>query len=321
VGEWYDDANQLAQRLAEHGGNAEALARATGVPVGRIKRRRQQAPVAVPRSVDRKPWGLGGPARLALPPKEDDYTGVGLFDLHGEWREQGLFDAALNMVREVEPDFVVIGGDAINFDVISRWHAKILSRMTPLQILRECQRERDDFRDNILAPIREAAGSAVVVMVEGNHDDRLRKYLSDDLREGWEEARRFLQVDEYLDDYYTRAGVFICGHLMSHGEKLSKYPAAAELAAADCSGWSGHGHWANQHFGRPNPLSGRRLAHTRFPAMCRLDANYGSGNAGLMQWHQGCGVGTFSASNVEDHHTDLGFWNGKDLLIRGKRFT
>ena len=40
-----------------------------------------------------------------------------------------------------------------------------------------------------------------------------------------------------------------------------------------------------QHHEAPYPLTGRRLTHTILPASCRRDANYGSGNAGIMRQH------------------------------------
>lgn len=268
-------------------------------------------------------WGLGGPARMELgrPRTGSDYTGIGIFDLHGQWREPALFAAQLQLVRDVQPDFVAIGGDALNFDIISRWQDKILKRLTPLQILREIRSEIEDFKREILSPIRDAAGNAIVFMVEGNHDDRLRKYLSDDLHEAWAVSREWLGVDDYLDGYYTRAGVFVRDRfLIRHGDTTAQNPAKKEYQLSRCSGWTGHLHRCHQHFEPPFPLSGERFVHTIAPASCRLDANYGAGNAGLMTWHQGCLVGTFSATDAHDHATDVGLWRNGRLLVRGMRY-
>lgn len=266
-----------------------------------------------------KPWGLGGPATLTLK-KRGDLNVAGIFDLHGEWVEKPLFAAQLRYIKHTKPDLVVIGGDTPNFDIISRWQDKILKKMGPLAILKEIRREIDDAK-RLRHAIREAAGNAVVIEVEGNHCDRLRKYLSDDLQEGWETAKQWMGVDDVLDGYYNRAGVFIRPRfLVRHGDTTAQNPAKKEYALSRCSGWTGHLHRIHEHWEPAFPNTGERFVHTIAPASCRLDANYGSGNAGLMQWHQGMLAGTFSMNDPHDHLTDKGIWNGKSLLIRGERF-
>lgn len=265
-------------------------------------------------------WGFGGPSRLDLPEKSGDYTIIGIADLHGEWVEPRLFEAELRHIEDVKPDAVVILGDTDNFDVISRWQHAQLKRMTPLAIKKEIDREIEVGR-RLRERIREACGGAVLIEVEGNHCDRLRKYLSDDLEEGWETSKEWRKLDETLDGYYTRSGVFIRDRfLVRHGETTAMYPAKKEYAITNCSGWTAHVHNAHQHLEPPYPMTGERFTHTIAPASCRLDANYGAGNAGLKRWHQGNLVGTFSSSDPHDHHTDIGLWNGDSLLARGERY-
>ena len=268
-----------------------------------------------------KPWGLGGPATLDLTSfKKPDLDVATLGDLHGEWHEPKLFAAQLRYIKETQPDLVVLGGDTPNFDIISRWQDKILKKMTPLAIHKEISREIDDAK-RLRERIREAAGNAIVIEVEGNHCDRLRKYLSDDLHEGWETAKEWMGVMDHLDGYYNRAGVFIVDEfLVRHGDTTAANPAKKEHELSGCSGWTYHLHTVHQHMPKPNPLLGRRYEHSVIPASCRLDANYGSGNAGLMKWHQGMGAGSFSMTDPHDHKTDIGLWNGTHLRIRGEKF-
>lgn len=335
------------QALVNEHGSFAAAARVLGIPASTLKHRARKAGVSSPhprapgapahnlnpsppdvaslvptRGYQQRAWGLGGPASLDLPPKPGGrYTVVGIGDLHGEWREQSLFEAQLRQIRDLQPDCVALVGDMLNFDIISRWQEKILRQMTPLQLHREIRAEINDFQRSILNPVREAAGNAIVFMVEGNHDDRLRKYLSHDLHEAWEVSREWLGVDDYLDGYYTRAGVFIRPEFLArHGDTTAQNPAKKELSLADCSGWSAHLHRWWQHAEPPNLLSGRNLTHTILPASCRRDANYGSGNAGLMRWHQGDVVGSFSADDPHDHVTDVCLWNGQHLICRGEAY-
>lgn len=281
----------------------------------------EKPPAAEAKELDTKPWGLGGPQHLDLSWfKGDDLRAVTLGDLHGEWHEKNLFASELRVIRETQPDLVVLGGDTPNFDIISRWQDKILRKKTPLEILREIRREIDDAK-RLRDAIREAAGSAKIIEVEGNHCDRLRKYLSDDLQEGWETAKEWMGVDDVLDGYYNRAGVFLVDRfLVRHGDTTAQNPAKKEFSTSRCSGWSYHLHRIHQYYEPHFPNTGEHYVHTVVPASCRLDANYGSGNAGLMQWHQGMAAGTFSMSNPHDHHTDIGVWNGSTLMLRGERF-
>lgn len=268
-----------------------------------------------------KAWGLGGISTFTLPPKNGDYTIVGFFDLHGEWREPLLFDTALKVLDDLEPDLTLLGGDGRNFDLISRWQIAQLKRKTPLELFEAIEEEVEDYNTGVLAPIRKRVGDRPLIEIEGNHDDRLRKFLDDDLHKAWRASMEFMRVDQWLDGYYTRAGVLIQGVLQaSHGVKTSKYPAPAEYSDAQISGWTGHVHNAHQYFERPWPERGISHQHTCAPAMCRLDANYGHGNAGLMRWHQGIVVCTMNAQRPEIHHTDIGMWNGEYLLLRGKRY-
>jgi hypothetical protein len=268
-----------------------------------------------------KAWGLGGSSSLWLPKKRGDYTIVGFFDLHGEWREPDLFSAGLEVLKDLEPDLTVLGGDGRNYDLISRWQSSVLKKKTPLELLEAIEGETFEYNRGVLARVRAALKSGLLVECEGNHDDRLRKFLDDDLHKAWRVSMEFMRVDEWLDGYYTRAGVVIQDNLhVSHGVKLSKYPAAAEYADSKLSGWTGHGHNIDQYYERPWPERGVWHEHTRAPAMCRLDANYGHGNAGLMRWHQGIVVCTMDAKRPEIHHTDIGLWNGEYLLLRGKRY-
>lgn len=271
---------------------------------------------------DLKKWGLGGPGEYRLPPKNGDYTVVGLSDLHGKWREQGLFNAALKAIDWIQPDAVVFVGDEWDFQEISRWSTKQLSKMTHAQVHNVLKDEIEDVCTNIFAPVRRVVGNDVPMLcVEANHTDRLRNFLSDDLHEGWSMAREWLQVDEYLDGFYTRAGFYLFDEfLIRHGNITGQNPATKEYKDSQVSGWSGHLHKINQHFEPPWPNNGKQHVHTILPCMVRRDTDYGVGNAGLMRWHQGLGVLTMNASNHQDHWTDLGIYNGDSLLVRGRRF-
>lgn len=320
------------KRFLERRGNVlPALQPPSGLKVMKAKKAAQlikgfdagRGPVLQKKEIkDAKPfWGFGGPATLDLPKKTGSYTVVGIADHHGAHREQKLLEAQLRVIRDVKPDLVVLLGDEWNFDIISRWQHKMLARLTPLALLKEIRAEIDDVERGILEPVREAAEDALVIGGDANHTDRLRKYISDDLQEGWDTAREWLRVDKYLDHFYTRSGAFIRpGFLVRHGDTTAAYPAAKESRDSRVSGWSGHLHNVNVHYEKPFPLSNQQVTHHVAPASCRLDYNYGSGNAGLARWHQGMLIGSFSALDPHDHVTDVGIWRNGKLRLRGELY-
>jgi len=284
---------------------------------------KEVGPLAIPATKGKlKKWGLGGASKFYLPPKNGDYTVVGIFDLHGFWYDPDLFKAQLNAVEWLQPDAVVFGGDEHDYSDISRWSKVKLRRMHFNDIYNSIKDENDHVCNKFWAPMRKIVGSdTIVIGMDSNHGQRIREQMSDDLHEADRLMREWMRVDEYLDHFANRAGVYIAeDFLVSHGSSTAMHAAKAEFVSSGVSGWSGHVHTISLHAERPLPEKGIAHVHTKAPASCRLDYDYGPGHAGLARWHRGMLVMTMNAQNHHDHWTDICVYNGTSLLVRGRRF-
>ena len=130
-------------------------------------------------------------------------------------------------------------------------------------------------------------------------------------------AYEWLEIDSLGCNYYNRAGFYLRPEfLVKHGDYTTIHTAKKEYMEEQCGGWSGHKHTDGKHC-EAFPKLGKRHQWNSVPCMVNLDANYGSGNAGLMRWQQGIVVGSFSTVNQHLYNTDVGVWFDGKLMLRG----
>ena len=156
-----------------------------------------------------------------------------LGDIHAPFHDPRALALALAIVEDVQPETIVLNGDIIDLYAVSRFN-KDPSRALMLQD------EIDQTRE-ILQLIRDAAPSAHIVYVEGNHEARMRAYLISQaqslsgLRSLTLESQ--LGLDELGIEYvpsrgrsaYWRYGAVTIGHF----DKCSKHSAYTEKALVD----------------------------------------------------------------------------------------
>ena len=303
------------------------LSREPGAPaystLHKWEKRHEEARITNPRRPDMQPsagaWGLGGPPLLQPATDNAFEVVVGLFDMHGKHLHEPLMEAALRAIDDLQPDRVVIGGDTWNFDLISRWQKDRFRRMSLFDAYAAVKEEIAEGCANI-ERVTDHIDPDKVHVVEGNHCDRLRKFMSDDLQEGWDMAYEWLNIEDMGVHYYNRSGFYLRPEfLVKHGDYTTIHTAKKEYMEEQCGGWSGHKH-TNGHHGEVFPKLGKRHQWNSVPCMVNLDANYGSGNAGLMRWHQGIVAGMFSTTNPHLYQTDIGLWWDGQLMLRGRTY-
>jgi predicted phosphodiesterase len=92
-------------------------------------------------------------------------------DFHDIEVDRFALDVFLDTVKRVQPDVVVLAGDVFDLYEFSRFDKD--PRLTNL-------RKRFDFvRNEIFAPLREAAPEAQIDFIIGNHDVRLLRHMAD----------------------------------------------------------------------------------------------------------------------------------------------
>lgn len=178
-------------------------------------------------------------------------------DFHGPECDPFALDVFVDTIRRQQPDMVVLNGDVYDFIELSRYSHNP-NQMPALQ------EELDWVADNIFKRVRKAAPKARIIMVIGNHEERLTKYLCD-VAQPLAGLRclsfgELLQLEKFgielvFGDANIRPGkrtefaekgyLKVAHHIFTHGQSIGKHHTADELRAwGGFSGTSGHTHRA-----------------------------------------------------------------------------
>lgn len=93
-------------------------------------------------------------------------------DIQYPYHDDVVLQKILRVVRDRQPDQIVQIGDGIDFPTVSQW-----SKGTAGEYADTLQEHIDGFREDVLVPLREAAESAKISWLEGNHDLRVRDFV------------------------------------------------------------------------------------------------------------------------------------------------
>ena len=247
-------------------------------------------------------------------------------DLHSLYLDPFTWLVFLESVEDLEPDVVYLNGDVIDGAEISS-HPKIPGARVPLQL------EIDHAR-GLLRELRDAAPpSTRIVWGAGNHFlDRLVRYLAQ-VAPGIAGLRslridNLLELDD-LDIDLAQGGSFVSPagtegdeprrllwgcYLVTHGTKLGRHPAAAELAQWGVSGTSGHVHRASVHYG--STYAHRGLTWMSTPMACSEEAgrSYIRDHAG---WQRGFGIALVHPATRRVHHYPI-VTDGDVAVVEGR---
>ncbi len=194
-------------------------------------------------------------------------------DTHVPYQDPGALAIIEALLIDTEPDVVIHLGDLLDCYGISRF-SKDPTRLTSLQ-------DEIDQARILLAQWRDAAPQAQMFLLEGNHEDRLRKVIWD-LPGGAAELSRLTSFRTALA-WPTLLGLGEMGwSWVPTGEQtkrrlLPKLITKHGTVVRKWSGWSGKGEW--ERYGRGG-LSGH---------VHRLGAFYHRDFNGTQSWHEvGC---------------------------------
>jgi hypothetical protein len=136
-----------------------------------------------------------------------------------------------------------LNGDFVDNYVVSKF-SKSKSKAEDLQW-------EFDVCHALLVQLRHAAPLARIDFIQGNHEERLIKYLDSRAKEL--RTLRDLAIERQLKLFelninYVLDGIFLNDKFyITHGSKTQKQSAKAELDAIGVSGMSGHCHRTNTH--------------------------------------------------------------------------
>ncbi|HEY6021904.1 MAG TPA: metallophosphoesterase family protein [Candidatus Paceibacterota bacterium] len=100
-------------------------------------------------------------------------TTLVLPDIQYPFHDALMLKKILQVVKDVKPDKILSIGDAIDFPQVSRW-----SVGTAGFYATTLQEHVEGFRRDVLVPLREVAPAATITWLEGNHDVRLKEFVT-----------------------------------------------------------------------------------------------------------------------------------------------
>jgi len=95
-------------------------------------------------------------------------TALFISDLHIPFQHKKILDKTFSLIKDISPNIVILGGDIIDFYLVSFW----LVDKTKITITQEILQTF-----NILTHIRELLPKAEIIYLEGNHEERFIKFI------------------------------------------------------------------------------------------------------------------------------------------------
>lgn len=219
-------------------------------------------------------------------------------DIHAPFHDPQAIKACLSFIKWYQPEIVVFMGDVIDFYAISSF-SKDPQRALGLQ-------DEIDATVETLTRFRKMAPKAKMILLRGNHEYRLQKYL-------WTRAAELsglrdltvphlLKLDELKIEYNKDGKMVINKTIIKHGNivrKFASYSAKGEFENCGISGVSAHTHRMGVYF---HTHEGGLFVWMECGCLCNLNPEYMEGK--VANWQHGFGIG-FYKSNSDRFHLDF----------------
>lgn len=319
---WWRDDVERRKRLAEHGGSARALGRATGVHHATIsdwEARSRHSEVVLHH--DSGVQNIGSPPSVIPLRKRrmtrqfGDYERVVfLSDIHAPFHDEIVWDQVLRFVQDYDPDRIVVNGDLVDAYNVSRF-SKDPNRRHNLQ-------DEIDISRGLLASLRDRAQNARIDLTTGNHESRVERYL-------WSQAPelsslRCLRLGELLSlneleiELHGVEGFLLRPKFrVKHGDAVRKHSghsAKSEFEKHGISGISGHTHRMGTYEVRNDAGV---FAWTEQGCLCDMNPEYING---IANWAAGFAVGEF-ATGGNRYQLELVRVPEQRLVYRGRDYS
>ena len=257
-------------------------------------------------------WGEGK-AELVEPSTHERWE-VGAFfsDIHAPYHDKFLIEAAIKLLENLQPHFVVLNGDINDFFGISRFN-KAQERLELLQM-------ELDLGVSIRTAFREAAPDARFYETIGNHEERLLTYpgfnapalrslraLKPSSLLGLDE----LEIRQFPQHGFRLRNEFVVEHGLTV-RKDSGASAKARLNDTLISGIMGHTHRMDS----ARRSGYRNLSWYEQGCLCMMNPDYVKGEA---NWTQGFAIGTFS-TKTDNFNVQLIPAVGRGFIFDNKHF-
>jgi len=157
---------------------------------------------------EREPYKIEGERRIGI-----------ISDVHFPYHDYTALKTVLKQLYEYEVDTLILNGDIVDFYSVSFWEKK------PERRNLEWERE---LAVRALDRIRSIFKDAKIIYKEGNHEERLERYLARKAPELYEleelKVDRFLKLDDFGIAYVRDKRVIQAGELdIIHGHEYRSY--------------------------------------------------------------------------------------------------
>lgn len=234
-------------------------------------------------------------------------------DIHAPYQDNMAIRAVIAFGKELQPDRIILMGDIVDFYAISSF------RKDPIRAL-QLQKEIDEAV-SILRIIRNEFPKIPIDLIQGNHEQRLQKYL-------WTKASELsglrqlnvpalLKLESFNITYHSTGRMKYRGLMIKHGDKVRKhsaYTARGEFDETGLSGISAHTHRIGLHC--QTNEAGRYFWY-EIGCLCKLNAEYMEGKT--PNWQQGFAVGYFKKGSAKCNIHIIPIVCGK-ALYQGKEY-
>lgn len=252
-------------QIAEIFGTYTEFRRAAGLHTGRIEAKIQNGRALAEschRTADyaqKEVLRFVGKYDRKLRDKRGEKIAVVISDTHSQFLDPFAWRVAQDVVREAQPDLIVLNGDIVDFPLLSR-HRNLPGSASSLNV----QSEISFVRNNVFKKLRSLAPDATITWHLGNHEIRLIHYIADRATAlASLECLHFSNlfgIEEFEIDlvfggnfFHPRAAdtkdairktyrVYWDSFVASHGVSIAKDAARQELVRFGLSGTSGHTH-------------------------------------------------------------------------------
>lgn len=225
-------------------------------------------------------------------------THIVLSDFHVPFHDPKALDIAVKVMKDINPKCVHLLGDVLDCYHLSRFDRDPLRMET-------FQQEAESATEIIGGIKRLSPRGCKIVYTEGNHENRLHRYLCSKAPEL--ASLKCLSIPELLSlrklgvEYRDAKSPYKIGHLWyTHGNVVRRYSGYTAKAMMDRTGGSViHGH--THRLGAYHQTDwDRDIAAYENGCLCRLDAEY---LEGVPNWQQGFSIvryrrGYFSVEQV-----------------------
>jgi len=197
-------------------------------------------------------------------------TGIVIADIHYPYHNHKALNILFNICRDIDPDYLINLGDALDFDCISTY-ANAKPRRIENKTL---QNDYEGYQKDVLDPLEDILKpECKKVYIFGNHENRINNYMDYyPVTRGIIEPQNNLDLSDWEIVPYKQH--FKLGNTVyTHGMWHNQHHAKKHLDAYGCNIIYGHLH-THQIYCRQTPVDSDPVEAMSLGCLCDLNPHY-----------------------------------------------